>query len=49
MAGLFIRRGRKELVGSCESVLVLRDGAIAGQLTGSNVTEKGIMALLAAT
>ncbi|MFG2053345.1 sugar ABC transporter ATP-binding protein [Micromonospora sp. NPDC048930] len=49
LAVMLISSDLEELVGSCDRVLVLRDGAVAGQLTGPNVTEKNIMALLAAT
>ncbi|MFE9960297.1 sugar ABC transporter ATP-binding protein [Micromonospora sp. NPDC005299] len=49
LAVMLISSDLEELVGSCDRVLVLRDGAVAGQLTGPNVSEKNIMALLAAT
>ncbi|MFE9654364.1 sugar ABC transporter ATP-binding protein [Micromonospora sp. NPDC006431] len=49
LAVMLISSDLEELVGTCDRVLVLRDGAVAGQLTGSSVTEKNIMALLAAS
>ncbi|MFI6262440.1 sugar ABC transporter ATP-binding protein [Micromonospora sp. NPDC051006] len=49
LAVMLISSDLEELVGSCDRVLVLRDGAVAGQLTGPDVTEKNIMALLAAS
>ena len=37
-----------EIVGLCDRVLVMRDGALAGELHGDAVTEDGIMAVAAA-
>ena len=37
-----------EIVGLCDRVLVMRDGALAGELHGDAVTEDGIMAIAAA-
>ncbi|MEV0156338.1 sugar ABC transporter ATP-binding protein [Micromonospora sp. NPDC050686] len=48
LAVLLISSDLEELVGSCDRVLVLRDGAVAGQLSGPDVAEKNILALLAA-
>jgi monosaccharide-transporting ATPase len=37
----------EELVGTCDRVVVLRDGAVVRELSGPEVTEKNIMSLLA--
>ena len=37
-----------EIVGLCDRVLVMRDGALAGELDGDSITEDGIMAVAAA-
>jgi ribose transport system ATP-binding protein len=48
LAVMLISSDLEELVGACDRVLVLRDGAVVGQLGGLDVTEKNIMSLLAA-
>jgi galactofuranose transport system ATP-binding protein len=48
LAILLISSDVSELVDNCDSVLVLRDGAVVDQLTGPEVTEDRIMTALAA-
>jgi ribose transport system ATP-binding protein len=48
LAILLISSDVAELVENCDSVVVLRDGAITDELTGPEVTEDRIMAALAA-
>ncbi|WP_240197699.1 sugar ABC transporter ATP-binding protein [Nonomuraea lactucae] len=47
LAILLISSDVAELVDNCDSVVVLRDGAISEQLTGTEVTEDRILAALA--
>jgi monosaccharide-transporting ATPase len=47
LAILLISSDLKELVSSCDRVVVLRDGAVAAELTGPDVTEDGIIAAMA--
>jgi monosaccharide-transporting ATPase len=48
LAVILISSDLQELIGTCDRVVVLRDGAVVRQLSGPDVTEKNIMALLAA-
>ena len=48
LAILLISSDLEELVGGCDRVVVLRDGAVAAELTGPEVTEEGIIAAMAA-
>jgi ribose transport system ATP-binding protein len=48
LAILLISSDVSELVDNCDSVLVLRNGAVVDQLTGPEVTEERIMTALAA-
>lgn len=43
MAVLLISSDLEELIGNCNRVMVMRDGEIAGELVGSDVTEAKIM------
>jgi len=47
LAILLISSDLEELVGGCDRVVVLRDGAVAAELTGPEVTEEGIIAAMA--
>jgi monosaccharide-transporting ATPase len=38
----------EEVVEGSDSVIVLRDGAVVGRLTGDEVTQDGVMAMIAA-
>ncbi|WP_245679302.1 sugar ABC transporter ATP-binding protein [Actinomadura hibisca] len=44
---LLISSDLEELVEGSDRVVVLRDGAVAGELTGDQVTEQGVMAAIA--
>jgi ribose transport system ATP-binding protein len=46
---LLISSDLEELVEGADRVVVLRDGAVAGELSGDQVTEEAIMATIAAT
>ncbi|MEU8298886.1 sugar ABC transporter ATP-binding protein [Micromonospora sp. NPDC048909] len=46
---LLISSDLEELVEGADRVVVLRDGAVAGELSGDEVTEEAIMATIAAT
>ena len=48
VAVLIISSELIEIVGLCDRVLVMRDGALAGELHGDSITEDGIMAVAAA-
>jgi monosaccharide-transporting ATPase len=48
LAVLLISSDVAELVGNCDRVVILRDGAIARELTGYDVTEENIMSAIAA-
>ncbi|MCQ0010203.1 sugar ABC transporter ATP-binding protein [Actinomadura madurae] len=45
---LLISSDLEELVEGADRVVVLRDGAVAGELTGDQVSEQGVMAAIAA-
>jgi ribose transport system ATP-binding protein len=45
LAILMISSEMPELVGMCDRVLVMREGEIAGELVGENITEEAMMAL----
>ena len=47
LAILLISSDLKELVNGCDRVVVLRDGAVAAELTGLDITEEGIIAAMA--
>ncbi|MCW2862787.1 MAG: sugar transporter ATP-binding protein, partial [Actinoallomurus sp.] len=47
LAILLISSDLEELVSGCDRVVVLRDGAVAAELTGLDVTEEGIIAAMA--
>ncbi|GAA4494491.1 sugar ABC transporter ATP-binding protein [Actinoallomurus oryzae] len=47
LAILLISSDLEELVSGCDRVVVLRDGAVAAELTGPEVTEEGIIAAMA--
>jgi monosaccharide-transporting ATPase len=47
LAILLISSDLDELVSGCDRVVVLRDGAVAAELTGQDVTEEGIIAAMA--
>jgi galactofuranose transport system ATP-binding protein len=47
LAVMLISSDLDEIVSTCDRVVVLRDGAIVNQLTGTDITEKNIMSLLA--
>jgi ribose transport system ATP-binding protein len=47
LAILLISSDLEELVNGCDRVVVLRDGAVAAELTGLDVTEEGIIAAMA--
>jgi len=47
LAILLISSDLEELVSGCDRVVVLRDGAVAAELTGLEVTEEGIIAAMA--
>jgi ribose transport system ATP-binding protein len=47
LAILLISSDLGELVNGCDRVVVLRDGAVAAELTGLDVTEEGIIAAMA--
>jgi ribose transport system ATP-binding protein len=48
LAVLLISSDLAELVDNCDRVVVMRDGSIAGELTGLEVTEEGIMSAITA-
>jgi galactofuranose transport system ATP-binding protein len=48
LAVMLISSDLDEMVQTCDRVIVLRDGAVVQELTGPEVTEQNIMALLAA-
>jgi galactofuranose transport system ATP-binding protein len=48
LAVMLISSDLDELVGTCDRVVVLRDGAVVRELNGPDITEKNIMALLVA-
>ena len=48
LAVMLISSDMEELAGTCDRVVVLRDGAVFRRLNGPDVTEKNIMSLLAA-
>ncbi len=47
LAVMLISSDLDEIVSTCDRVVVLRDGAIVSQLSGTGITEKNIMSLLA--
>ncbi|MDN3353779.1 sugar ABC transporter ATP-binding protein [Actinomadura sp. DC4] len=47
LAILLISSDLEELVSGCDRVVVLRDGAVAAELSGLDVTEEGIIAAMA--
>jgi monosaccharide-transporting ATPase len=47
LAILLISSDLEELVNGCDRVVVLRDGAVAAELTGLDITEEGIIAAMA--
>jgi ribose transport system ATP-binding protein len=47
LAVMLISSDLDEIVSTCDRVIVLRDGAIVSQLTGTDITEENIMSLLA--
>jgi galactofuranose transport system ATP-binding protein len=47
LAILLISSDLEELVSGCDRVVVLRDGTVAAELTGPEVTEEGIIAAMA--
>ncbi|MQA77253.1 MAG: ATP-binding cassette domain-containing protein [Streptosporangiales bacterium] len=49
LAVMLISSDLEELVGNCDRVVVLREGAVVGELTGQEVTESSIMSVLAAS
>ncbi len=48
MAVLLISSELEEVVEGADSVIVLRDGAVVGRLSGPEVSQDGVMALIAA-
>jgi monosaccharide-transporting ATPase len=48
MAVLLMSSELEEVVEGSDSVIVLRDGAVVGRLTGDEVTQDGVMAMIAA-
>ena len=47
LAILLISSDLEELVNGCDRVVILRDGAVAAELTGLDITEEGIIAAMA--
>ncbi|MCC8166269.1 MAG: sugar ABC transporter ATP-binding protein [Planctomycetes bacterium] len=43
LAVLMISSELTELIGMCDRVLVIRDGAVSGELTGADITEENMM------